>query len=63
MPNNDYLKLRECPFCGCKAKLFQAYDGTYIVQCICCSNGTLHWKCAETAIEHWNRRAEHGKND
>ncbi|WP_367882762.1 Lar family restriction alleviation protein [Cloacibacillus porcorum] len=53
-------ELKPCPFCGSKAKLYQAYDGSYCVQCTKCANRTLCRKTKETVIASWNRRANDG---
>lgn len=53
-------ELKPCPFCGGKARLNQAYDGSFCVQCTKCGNGTLMEKTKETVIKKWNRRATDG---
>lgn len=50
------IKLKPCPFCGCSAGLYQAYDGCYTVQCKVCGNGTLCKPNKNLVIELWNRR-------
>lgn len=65
MPNNDYQRLRNCPFCGGKAEIKANYsqtcfgNPTYIVGCFnCCIAERSYFK--NTAIEAWNRRADNG---
>ena len=50
------MELKPCPFCGGEARLYQSYDGFWVVQCIGCACGTLFFKDKEFAIERWNRR-------
>lgn len=69
MPNNDYLKLRECPFCGfinpelygITIKEYNFRD--YVVICSAsiggCGASTGHYAKESEAIEAWNRRADH----
>lgn len=56
MQNKEYPKLRNCPFCGGKAKqdwgLF-----CYEVYCTSC-HVLIRRDGKEEAIEAWNRRAE-----
>ena len=67
MPNNDYQKLRECPFCGGKANTHACaefdndalkiiYGGNYGVHCSECNVATRPYPLEELAIEAWNKR-------
>jgi Lar family restriction alleviation protein len=61
MPNNDCQKLRECPFCGGKAKIqgrgYLTED--YRVYCTSCGCSTKQWtQTKEEAIAAWNRRKD-----
>lgn len=66
MPNNDYRRLRNCPFCGGEANLikrklktgFYPHGGTFYVHCKSCMSATQPRKKVEEAIEAWNRRAD-----
>lgn len=57
------IKLKPCPFCGGKAKLHQAFDYTYCVQCDKCWVTTLHKHKAEEVVRAWNRRTEQKTDD
>ena len=53
-------KLKPCPFCGGKAKLYQDITGQYVIQCnVCaatmpsCYPNNIRWKAE--AIKAWNR--------
>ena len=50
--------LRPCPFCGGKAKVYQAGFNVWRVMCDELNCGALlsEWKTPEEAIEAWNRR-------
>ena len=50
------VELKPCPFCGCSAGLYQAYDEFYIAQCNGCGIGTLYQRDKDRAIKQWNRR-------
>ncbi len=50
-------KLKPCPYCGCKAKLYEAYDGAWCAECMVCYARTFHGQTKEEAIQQWNRRA------
>jgi len=54
-------KLKPCPFCGGKAKLHQAYNSFWQVQCNVCNIGTLITTDKERAISVWNRRTKSHK--
>lgn len=49
-------KLKPCPFCGDKAKLFEDYSGLFTVQCEKCGISTLLKRNSEEVIADWNRR-------
>ena len=49
-------KLKPCPFCGNKAKLYQNDNGFH-VQCTMCANGTFPSDLKRTVVFKWNRRA------
>lgn len=50
--------LKPCPFCGSKAKLYEAYDSSFSVQCEICGNRTLTYRTPEEARQKWNNRPE-----
>ena len=56
-------KLKPCPFCGCGAGLYQAYNSFWQVQCNVCNIGTLMTTDKETAISIWNRRVNRNQHD
>lgn len=74
MPNNDYPKLRKCPFCGGKGELRRSVEcwghGMYIpehyVRCTECGArvepkaeyGQKEAECITKCTEAWNRRAD-----
>ena len=53
--------LKPCPFCGGKGKLYQAMDGTYIVQCMKCGIGTAYSSHPDKAIRDWNGKRKNEK--
>ena len=53
----DKGTLKPCPFCGCAAGLYQAYNSFWQVQCNVCGIGTLRTTDKEFAISTWNKRA------
>ena len=63
---DDYLKLRDCPFCGGKARLF--VNGGVRVICSKCYVGTMiqsdtleyDSNAIKMVVEAWNRRVENG---
>ena len=60
MQKNDFPKLRECPFCGCKDSgiLTTSYDGYWFaVFCENCMAQTRKCRQEKDAVEAWNRRA------
>lgn len=65
MPKNDYLKLRNCPFCGYKGVEILADDNEYLYyryfsQCQRCGAGAKRGHKKEDAVKEWNRRADNG---
>lgn len=56
-------ELKPCPCCGCKAGLYQAYNGFWQVQCNVCNIGTLKTTDKEHAISIWNRRVCENERD
>ena len=65
MPNKDYPKLRECPFCGGEARVVETDVHTFKAVCTkCpCSVGRHCYSVKEEAVIAWNRRADNGKAD
>lgn len=52
-------KLKPCPFCGGKAKLFEDKDyQIYSVTCTECDAGTNRYGIRRDAIEAWNGRVQ-----
>lgn len=56
-------KLKPCPFCGGKAKIFHYEQGDYYneafsVYCDNCGASLEDYDFEEQAIEHWNKRVE-----
>ena len=51
--------LKPCPFCGCKADLWQDYTGFWLVECGCCGVRTLIKNSKNLVIRDWNRRVKH----
>ncbi len=52
-------KLKPCPFCGGKAKLFEDKDyQIYSVTCTECDAGTNAYGIRQDAIEAWNGRVQ-----
>ena len=49
--------LKECPFCGCRAGLYQAYDGLWCVQCDGCGMTTMYGD-KDSVAKLWNRRVQ-----
>ena len=47
--------LKPCPFCGCRAGVYEDRYGGWVVQCDVCGCGTLHGD-KESVIRWWNRR-------
>lgn len=50
------VQIKLCPCCGSNGKLWQAMDGTFIIQCINCSISSNYYQTAEEAITAWNAR-------
>lgn len=68
MPKNDYLKLRNCPFCGYKGVEILADDNEYLYyryfsQCQRCGAGAKRGHTKEDAVKEWNRRADNGNKE
>jgi len=58
-------KLKRCPFCGSKAKLFETGRGEYLVKCtrlgVCygyMNESDLGFTYEKDAVELWNRRKD-----
>ena len=49
-------KLKPCPFCGSKAKMYHDYHDFALIQCTKCGIGTLHKSDEEEVIKDWNTR-------
>ena len=49
-------KLKPCPFCGSKAKMYYDYHDFALVQCTECAVGTLHKPDEDEVIKDWNTR-------
>ena len=61
--------IRECPFCGYKAKIKRYTDFplmrggiTYVVECYLCGASTNHCIDEQEAINLWNRRIQDETN-
>ena len=50
------IELKPCPFCGSRAKLHEAYDGKYCVQCKDCGITSSYERYPEDARKTWNAR-------
>ena len=50
--------LKPCPICGYKAKLWEAYDGSFCVQCPECGLTYDNFMYPEDAKSAWNRRPD-----
>ena len=64
------IRLKRCPFCGSKARIWFDHCGTNMYECnIECSNVELrHAYCVargkfENAVERWNTRANDDSED
>lgn len=63
MRNEDYLSLRECPFCGGEAERltrtslyrFQEYTGRRAILCMNCGV-IMFGRTEQAAADLWNRR-------
>lgn len=61
MPNNDYRKLRNCPFCGGEAVLFTNPHLQYTEYRVCCykchvTQASMYYYTEAEATDAWNRR-------
>jgi Lar family restriction alleviation protein len=52
------MKLKQCPFCGCKAILDKVTDDypNYVVKCIACRASTPWFADKNKAVIAWNTR-------
>lgn len=57
----DEPKIKNCPFCGREAGLYEDYTGFWVVQCKGCGIGTISRKERCRVIKEWNRRVENGR--
>ena len=48
--------LLPCPICGYKGKLWQAYDGSFCLQCSHCGLTSDFFRVPDEAKSAWNRR-------
>lgn len=62
MQKNDYLKLRNCPFCGGESEIFRGitygFHYLYEPRCIKCECALGIYNTEEQAVEAWNRRVD-----
>jgi hypothetical protein len=58
MQTESNEKIKPCPCCGSKAKVFQDYHNNSLVQCVVCGLGTLHCHDEAVAIKAWNKRVK-----
>ena len=57
MPNKDYPKLRNCPFCGGEATLWNEYPAYRPWHILCgCGGRVGYFRTKEEAVAAWNRR-------
>ena len=56
-------KLKHCPFCGYIAKVYQAQDGYWQVECPACTARGCRCKTKDLAIEKWNWRVYDERTD
>ena len=49
-------KIKPCPFCGEKAKLYEDMTGCKVVQCNKCGCGTLRKHDKNIVVSAWNNR-------
>lgn len=54
----DFQPLRECPFCGGEADIFEASEDSFCALCTDCGVETPYQTSTEEAIAAWNRRAQ-----
>lgn len=53
---NNRKRIKRCPICGEKGLIYEAYDGTWVVQCSKCFLTSPYKPIREEAIKAWNRR-------
>lgn len=61
MQNKDYLKLRNCPFCGGEAIFVSDYKDSGYVQCkkcLACTAICVGGQYVSDAYKLWNKRYE-----
>lgn len=72
MQSKDYQSLRECPFCGGEAFIYERYESVwrrsdptdFTVLCKDCRAGVRHYFSTKAeAIEAWNRRVGEGEKE
>ena len=49
-------KIKPCPFCGAKAKMYYNYSNFALIQCTKCGISTLYKPSEEEVIKDWNTR-------
>ena len=52
-----YNELKQCPFCGGEAELYQSYFGYYQIECHQCSARSCTAVEKESVISNWNMRS------
>ena len=55
--------VKNCPFCGGKTKVYEEYDGKWIVECMICFSRNWRQNSKQEAIDKWNRRVEDEHTD
>lgn len=53
----EEVKLRDCPFCGGIASLYESING-WIVDCTACGTATLAHDTKQEVIDLWNGELE-----
>jgi hypothetical protein len=56
MQNKEFPKLRECPFCGGKARNYEGPHDGHAVCCDKCSAKIIGYGSKGAATRAWNRR-------